>query len=46
MSVWNVWVGGVEADTYFYSLDKAQFVAESWKRLGYDDVVIEEVVKW
>jgi len=43
MSNWTVWVGGSEMDTHLVSLDKAQFVADEWRRRGYDDVVIEEI---
>ena len=43
MNSWTVWVGGSEMDTHLMSLDKAQFVAEEWRRRGYDDIAIEEV---
>ncbi len=43
MNTWTVWVGGSEMDSYLVSLEKAEFIAESWSRLGYDDVVIEQV---
>jgi len=40
---WTVWVGGSEMDTHLVSLDKAQLIADEWRRRGYDDVVMEEV---
>lgn len=43
MNSWTVWVGGSEMDSHLLTLDKAQFVAQEWKRRGYDDVVIEKV---
>ena len=43
MSNWTVWVGGSEMDTHLVSLEQAQFVADEWRRRGYDDVVIEEI---
>lgn len=43
MSNWTVWVGGSEMDTHLVSFQQAQFVADEWKRRGYDDVVIEQV---
>jgi hypothetical protein len=39
--MWTVWVGGSEMDTHLVTLKEAQFIAEEWKRRGYDDVVIE-----
>ncbi len=30
-------------DSHLVSLNEAKFIAESWTRLGYDDVKIEEV---
>ena len=43
MSKWTVWVGGGEMDNYIDTLEEANFIAESWRRQGYDDVVVEEV---
>ena len=40
---WTVWVGGSEMDSHLLTLDEAQFIAQEWKRRGYDDVVIEKV---
>jgi hypothetical protein len=41
---WTVWVGGSEMDTHLVSLDKAQLIADEWRRRGYNDVVMEEVI--
>jgi len=43
MNSWTVWVGGSEMDSHLMSLDKAKFVAEEWRRRGYDDIAIEKV---
>ena len=43
MSNWTVWVGGSEINSHLLTLDKAKFIAQEWKRRGYDDVVIEKV---
>ena len=39
----TVWVGGVEALTYYVDLESAREVAQTLKDAGYDDVSIEEV---
>jgi hypothetical protein len=43
MNSWTVWVGGSEMDSHLLTLDQAQFVAEEWRRRGYDDIAIEKV---
>jgi hypothetical protein len=30
-------------DSHLLTLDKAKFVAEEWRRRGYDDIAIEKV---
>ncbi len=44
MSAWSVWIGGVEANDYYYG-EKESAERMSWllMSMGYDDVVIEEV---
>lgn len=43
--MYAVWVGGSEMDNYIYDKDKADFIAESWRKLGYDDVIVESIEK-
>ena len=41
MDKYSVWVGGVEVNDYLLPLDKAEELAESYRKQGYDDVVID-----
>lgn len=44
MTRWSVWVGGVEVNDHYYSeKENAERMASACKRMGYDDVFIEEV---
>jgi len=43
MNSWTVWVGGSEMDSHLLTLDQAQFIADEWRRRGYDDIAIEKV---
>ena len=38
--VYTVWVGGVETSPELFSIESANDVADDWRRMGYDDVVI------
>lgn len=38
--VWSVWVGGVEVNDGYLSLDNARTLAEQYVADGYDDVAI------
>ena len=40
---YTVWVGGVEVVDFYITKEKAIEISEEYKRLGYDDVVIEQV---
>ena len=41
--LFTVWVGGVEVNDYYLTLEKAEELAEEYEMDGYDDVVIEEI---
>lgn len=43
MSTYTVWVGGSEMSENLLSLSQAQRIASVWKKLGYDDVIVEEI---
>ena len=43
MNKWTVWVGGGEMSSNLLSHSQALKIANVWKHLGYDDVVIESV---
>ena len=38
-----VWVGGVEVNDYLLNEKQADYLADYWTRLGYDDVQIEKI---
>lgn len=38
-----VWVGGVEVNDFYLSKNEAELMADKYRSLGYDDVVIEKV---
>ncbi len=40
---YTVWVGGVEVNDYYLTLERASELADEWREDGYDDVVIEWV---
>ena len=40
---WTVWVGGMEVNTVYLTLEEAQSIAKQYKEDNYDDVVIEKV---
>lgn len=39
-----VWVGGVEVNNYYLSMEQAEDLAYYYETLGYDDVYIEKVM--
>lgn len=41
-NIYIVWVGGV-ADYEGDSLEKAEFICNTWLDLGYDDAIIEKI---
>jgi hypothetical protein len=43
MKKFSVWVGGVEVNDFYLTLEQAQAIADDYKSEGYDDVVVEEV---
>lgn len=45
MSKYTVWVGGVEVNSHYLTLQEAQAIAKEYKDDGYDDVEIEAVSK-
>lgn len=40
VKVYTVWVGGIEISPELFSIESANDVADDWRRMGYDDVVI------
>jgi len=42
-SVYTVWVGGVEVNEDYVSLNEAQNIEQTYLNDGYDDVCIEEI---
>lgn len=42
---YSVWIGGLEVNDYYLSKEQAERLADSYKNQGYDDVIIEEVLK-
>lgn len=43
MNTYTVWVGGGEVNTGYLNKSDAERIAEAWKLMGYDEVVVEEV---
>lgn len=43
MSKYTVWVGGVEVNDHYLSLQEAQALASEYKDDGHDDVKVEAV---
>lgn len=41
--LFTVWVGGVEVNDYYLTLEKAEELAKEYEMEGYDDVQIEEI---
>ena len=41
--LYAVWVGGLELDHYFTKRTDAEDIAEAWRNIGYDDVIVEEI---
>jgi len=41
--VFTVWVGGVEVNDYYLTLEQAEELAKEYELDGYDDVIIEEL---
>jgi hypothetical protein len=42
---WTVWVGGSEINSHLLTQSKAISLASEWFNRGYDDVVVEEIIK-
>mgnify|MGYP003649263805 FL=1 len=40
---YTVWVGGVEVNDYYLTLENATRLSNEWKDDGHDDVTIQEV---
>ena len=40
VQVYTVWVGGIEISPELSSIESAKDIADDWRRMGYDDVVI------
>ena len=40
--LFTVWVGGVEVNDYYLTLEKAEELAKEYEMNGYDDVIIEK----
>ena len=41
--LFSVWVGGVEVNDYYLTLEQAEELAREYELDGYDDVQIEEI---
>jgi hypothetical protein len=41
--LFTVWVGGVEVNDYYLTLEQAEELAKEYEMDGYDDVQIEEI---
>ena len=42
MAMYVVWVGGVEVNDYYVTKERAEEIAEYYRKDGYDDVVISQ----
>lgn len=42
MGKYSVWVGGIEVNDNYLSKEDAEMYADEFRRLGYDDVIIEQ----
>lgn len=40
MKLWSVWVGGVEVNDYYLTLEQAQELANQYQDDGYNEVAI------
>jgi hypothetical protein len=43
MNTYTVWVGGGEVNAGYLNKSDAERIAQAWKLMGYDEVVVEEV---
>lgn len=43
MDRYSVWVGGVEVNDFYLSLDEAKVLALQYSSEGYDDVTIKKI---
>ena len=41
--LFTVWVGGMEVNDHYLTLEQAEELAKEYEMDGYDDVVMEEV---
>lgn len=41
--LFTVWVGGVEVNNYYLTLEQAKELAKEYELDGYDDLQIEEI---
>ena len=40
---YTVWVGGVEVNDYYLTKEKAEDLANSYREIGYNDVIVEQI---
>lgn len=45
MKNYTVWVGGTEVNNHLLSKEEAQALADEYIKDGYDDVIVEEILK-
>jgi hypothetical protein len=43
MNKYTVWVGGIEINDYYLTIEEARYMKNTYISQGYDDVVIEKL---
>ena len=43
MKSYSVWVGGGEVNPGYLKEEDAERIANAWRSMGYEDVIVEEV---
>ncbi len=43
--IYTVWVGGIEVNNYLLTKEEADHLANEYRDVGHDDVVVESVEK-
>lgn len=43
--IYTVWVGGIEVNNYLLTKEEADYLANEYRDVGHDDVVVESVEK-
>jgi hypothetical protein len=43
--IYTVWVGGIEVNDYLLTKEEADYLANEYRDVGHDDVVVETVEK-